>query len=118
MMRKRNSHPAQLDPVVHSTDTAAQPRDPRGMAAADAAVGAPDPHAESVEDGRQPPAALSVIAAAGMRKIEEATGVVLTRLAQYEADWLDLPNRLRLWRPVRDALSLKVEAAELGRERA
>lgn len=116
-MKERNSPPAQLDPVTKSPETALR-LDPRAMAAADAAVGAPDPHAESVEDGRQPPAALWVFADAAVRKIKEATGAVLTALAQYEADWLDLPDTLKVWRPVRDALNLKLSATDPGRERA
>lgn len=101
-----------------ATSPEALPLDAAALGRADASVGAPDPHAESGEPGRQPPGALSLIADRVVAKIKALKGTGLERLADGERYWLTLPDRLTAWRAISDALGLELSVSDPGRERS
>jgi hypothetical protein len=62
--------------------------------------------------------AVSSLRPAAVQVRDAATGAVRKTLAQFEADWLRLPGRFRVLRSVSDALALKLNSTDPGRERA
>jgi hypothetical protein len=91
--------------------------DPGALARADAAVGAPDPHAESRDGERQPPAALGLIANRALEKTRSIAGTTFERLDLCERYWLTVGRRLAASSANRDALQLELGIARRGRAR-
>lgn len=85
---------------------------------ANATVGAPDPHAESRNGDRQPPAPLGLFADKARTTIERVRAAALKKLSDWEGYWFAVEDRLASAVQRSEALSLELDVTPPGRRRA